>query len=110
MVVMGRKNYLFMGADSGGQRAAETHSTSVHLKISGHFLSKLAYPLRGNLRTLTNTKASRQDHLRGVAGRLPKLVAAGTGSRFDFIGQLDHPGPRPRKPTALVKNKVGFAG
>jgi len=34
-VVMGRKNYLFMGSDSGGQRAAALYSLIATAKLNG---------------------------------------------------------------------------
>jgi transposase len=34
-VVMGRKNYLFMGSDSGGQRAAVLYSLIATAKLNG---------------------------------------------------------------------------
>jgi hypothetical protein len=34
-VVMGRKNYLFMGSDSGGERAASLYSLVATAKLNG---------------------------------------------------------------------------
>ena len=67
MVVMGRKNYLFMGADSGGQRAASLYSLIGTAKLSG---LDPAFYLRTVLATIAEHPINRIEEL------LPWNIAA----------------------------------
>jgi transposase len=66
-VVMGRKNYLFMGSDSGGERAASLYSLIGTAKLNG---LDPAFYLRTVLATITEHPINRIQEL------LPWNVAA----------------------------------
>jgi transposase len=67
VVAIGRKNYLFMGADSGGQRAASLYSLIGTAKLNG---LDPAFYLRTVLATITEHPINRIEDL------LPWNVAA----------------------------------
>jgi hypothetical protein len=66
-VAIGRKNYLFMGADSGGQRAASLYSLIGTAKLNG---LDPAFYLRKVLATINDHPINRIEEL------LPWNIAA----------------------------------
>ena len=60
VVAIGRKNYLFMGADSGGQRAASLYSLIGTAKLNG---LDPAFYLRTVLATITEHPINRIEEL-----------------------------------------------
>ncbi len=66
-MAIGRKNYLFMGADSGGHRAASLYSLIGTAKLNG---LDPAFYLRTVLATITNHPINRIEEL------LPWNIAA----------------------------------
>ena len=59
-IAIGRKNYLFMGADSGGQRAASLYSLIATAKLNG---LDPAFYLRTVLATIADLPINRIEEL-----------------------------------------------